>query len=66
MNDYELNERKLRDLRYDLVIHLSTSADGAEKYYTLENNKARAESKEFALMLDRNLKEAWMKHHNFV
>ncbi len=29
LNDYELNESKLRDNRYDLVIHLSTSADGA-------------------------------------
>lgn len=30
LQDYELNETKLRDHRYDLVIHLSTSADGAE------------------------------------
>lgn len=38
MTDYDLNEHKLRDIRYDLVIHLSTAADGAEKYYTLGNN----------------------------
>ena len=29
LNDYELNESKIRDNRYDLVIHLSTTADGA-------------------------------------
>lgn len=27
---FELNEAKLRDLRYDIVIHMSSSADGAE------------------------------------
>jgi len=30
LQDYDLNEKKLRDNRYDLVIHLSTAADGAE------------------------------------
>ena len=29
LNDYDLNEHKLRDNWYDLVIHLSTTADGA-------------------------------------
>lgn len=38
INDYDLNENKLRDFRYDLVIHLSSAADGAVEYYTLENN----------------------------
>lgn len=28
----------LRDGRYDAIIHLVTAADGAEKYYTTENN----------------------------
>ena len=35
------NENSLRDERYDLVIHLSTTADGAENYYSLKNNNAR-------------------------
>ena len=35
--------------RYDLVLHLVTAANGAEKYYTLENNAARSESVELAI-----------------
>jgi transcriptional regulator of nitric oxide reductase len=38
LTDYDLNEHKLRDSRYDLVIHLSSAADGAMEYYTLGNN----------------------------
>lgn len=55
MTDYDLNECKLRDIRYDLVLHLSTAADGANKFYTCENNKARHENLAFALELDKNL-----------
>ena len=35
MSDNDFNESRLRDNRYDMVIHLSTSADGAEDYYSL-------------------------------
>lgn len=35
MSQYNLNENTLRDKWYDLIIHLSTTADGAEKYYSL-------------------------------
>ena len=45
--------------RYDLVLHLVTAADGAEKFYTLENNEARSETPEVARMLDDLLKVAW-------
>lgn len=38
IQDNDLSEHKLRDLRYDLVIHMSTAADGAEEFYTLDNN----------------------------
>lgn len=31
----------LRDKRYDEVIYMITAADGAEKFYSLENNVAR-------------------------
>ena len=37
------NMVNLRDKRYDAVIHLVTAADGAEEFYTLENNQARYE-----------------------
>ena len=43
-----MNENKLRDTRYDLIIHLSTSADGAEEHYSHLNNEARHESLNFA------------------
>lgn len=66
LEDYDLNEHKLRDQRYDLVIHLSTAADGAEEFYSLENNQARSESIPFARELDKKLQEAWINHPNFV
>ena len=36
------NAIQLRDRRYDAVIHLVTAANGADKYYNLDN-KARYE-----------------------
>lgn len=66
LHDFDLVVEKIRDHRYDLVIHLSTAADGAEKYYTLVNNQARSETVEFARDIDKNLQEAWIAHPNFV
>lgn len=66
LHEYDLVVEKIRDHRYDLVIHLSTAADGAEKHYTLANNQARSETFEFARMIDKNLQEAWIAHPNFV
>lgn len=37
IDEMGLNTIQLRDNRYDAVIHLVTSADGADKYYSLEN-----------------------------
>ena len=54
----------LRDRRYNAVVHLVTAADGAEKFYTLENNKARRESAEEAKELDRKLCQAWVGHNS--
>jgi hypothetical protein len=39
----------LRDKRYDAVLHLITAADGAESFYTSENNAARYENVEQAI-----------------
>ena len=33
-----------REGRYEAVLHLVTAADGAESYYTLENNVTRTET----------------------
>lgn len=43
-----LDERALRDGRYDGILHLVTAACGAEEHYTLENNETRSESVEEA------------------
>lgn len=45
--------------RYDLILHLVTAADGAEKYYTCANNTARKETAEQARELDKKLENAY-------
>lgn len=52
--------------RYDQVIHLVTAAQGAEKFYTLENNIARSETPEMAKQCDKRLHEEWMIHPKFI
>jgi CYTH domain-containing protein len=52
----------LRDKRYEAVIHLVTAADGAEAFYTTENNAVRSETPAQARELDRRVREAWVGH----
>ena len=52
--------------RYDLVLHMVTAANGAVKYYTLENNAARSESVELAIEIDNRLQEAYHGAHNHL
>jgi CYTH domain-containing protein len=52
----------LRDKRYEAVIHLVTAADGAEAFYTTENNAVRSETPEQARLLDRRVRDAWVGH----
>ena len=49
--------------RYDMIIHLETSA--YSRGYSLENNKARYESLEEAILLDRRIVNSWSMHDNF-
>ena len=49
----------LRD-HYNAVIHITTAADGAEEFYTLDNNPARTETPEQARKIDARIKEVWM------
>jgi CYTH domain-containing protein/thymidylate kinase len=56
-----LKEVALRD-RYSGVIHLVTAAEGAESFYTTENNGARIETPEEAIELDRKTRESWLGH----
>lgn len=60
---YIITESDLLE-RYDMVIHLVTAADGAEKYYTTENNNARTEGIEEAKKLDRRTMKSWLNHPN--
>jgi predicted ATPase len=53
---------KLRDERYDLIIHMVTAADGAEKFYQLSNNMARSEAPETARVVDKRTQNAWVGH----
>lgn len=51
-----------RDERYRAVFHLVTAAQGAEKFYTLENNDTRHETPEEARILDERTLAAWIGH----
>lgn len=59
-----LSEVNVRD-RYNGVIHLVTAADGAEEYYTGENNAARIETPEEARSIDQRTRESWLGHPHF-
>ena len=53
---------RLRDSRYDAVLHLVTAARGAEKYFTNANNQYRSEGLELARELDKKVASAWTGH----
>jgi nucleoside-triphosphatase THEP1 len=62
MDERSTNIVQLRDSRYDACFHMVTAADGAEAYYTLENNKVRHESIEDARIVDQKTQRAWLGH----
>ena len=47
------------------MIHLVTAAEGAREYYTGENNSARIETAEEAVLIDRKIRESWLGHPRF-
>jgi len=55
---------ELREGRYNAVFHLVTAAEGAEPFYTLENNAVRTETPELARELDGMTRNAWVGHPN--
>ena len=66
MKSCDVDEQSLMN-RYDGVVHLSSAAAGAEKFYTLETNVNRYEkADEAGLTLARSLNtrvlEVWSKH----
>ena len=48
--------------RYDAVFHLVTAAEGAERFYSTENNAARTETPKEARDVDERLLYAWQEH----
>ncbi len=59
-----LKEINVRD-RYNGVIHLVTAAEGAEEFYTGDNNTARLETLDEAVRIDRAIRESWLGHPHF-
>jgi predicted ATPase len=57
---------ELREGRYNAVFHLVTAAEGAEQFYTLENNAARTETPDAARHVDHVTRNAWVGHPNLV
>lgn len=55
---------ELREGRYNAVYHMVTAAEGAEPFYTLENNEVRTETPEQARQLDHQTRKAWVGHPN--
>ncbi len=62
LDELGLSDIKLRDARYDAVIHMVSAAIGAEQFYTTENNSARTEGIELARELDNKILKAWTGH----
>lgn len=50
--------------RYDAIVHLVTTAEGAEKFYTSANNQARTETLEEAKQMEIKTRMSWSKHKN--
>ena len=66
LKELEFDEVKMRDHRYDCVVHLVTAAKGAESFYTLANNAARSEGLELARHLDDTVMAAWVGQCAFL
>jgi len=56
------NEVDIRDNRYNQVVHMVSSANGAERFYTVDNHATRLEGLDEARMRDKMAAEAWVGH----
>ena len=62
LTEMKLEEPNLRDNRYDVVVHMTTAALGAESFYTTSNNNVRSEGVALARDLDKKILEVWNGH----
>lgn len=65
LDDIGVNTVQMRDMRYHLVLHLVTAANGAEDFYDHETNESRYEDPASARLVDKRLIDAWIGHTNF-
>ena len=65
LKEFNINIEDM-NARYDLVVHLVTSAKGKEEAYTYSNNSARYESIEDARKMDDLALDAYKNHPNRV
>eukprot|EP00555_Chaetoceros_dichaeta_P011260 CAMPEP_0198255876 /NCGR_PEP_ID=MMETSP1447-20131203/5914_1 /TAXON_ID=420782 /ORGANISM="Chaetoceros dichaeta, Strain CCMP1751" /LENGTH=465 /DNA_ID=CAMNT_0043942365 /DNA_START=163 /DNA_END=1560 /DNA_ORIENTATION=+ len=66
MEERGVSSAEIREGRYNAVFHLVTSAEGAEQFYSLENNAARNETAEQAREVDVLTRKAWLGHQNLM
>jgi len=59
-NGYD--EVDIRDNRYHQIVHMVTSAKGAENFYSIDDHATRKEGLEEAKMRDTKAAEAWIGH----
>jgi hypothetical protein len=62
LKERDISSAELREGRYNAIFHLVTAAEGAERFYSLENNAARTETAEEARALDAQTRNAWIGH----
>ena len=65
LEDFDINYDEINS-RYDMVVHLVTSAKGKEDAYSNSNNMARYETIDQARAMDDTALEAWKNHPNRV
>ena len=65
LSTFDIKEEDLPS-RYDMVIHLTTSAKGLENVYSDETNKARYEDTDGAIIVDDMLLKSWEVHPNHI
>lgn len=65
LEGFDINYEDLNS-RYDMVVHLVTSAKGKEDAYSKSNNAARYETIDQARAMDDAALEAWKDHPNRV
>lgn len=65
LTELNLHEKDLYDSRYDMVIHMTTAADGAIKYFQYETNQPEGEQIKAAKAIDHKLQDAWKSHQGY-